>query len=257
LLGLMLAALPLASSACTKTVRWFDDAPYSFKGADGRPTGFDVELARDILRRMGCHPNFVSMPWARALAELEAGRLDILPGSFQDAQRQRYAYFSNPSLQSSNVLYLGPGVAGRYRLSNLNDLLGTDFRLGVQIGVNYGPQFEALRNDPGFHGNQVRVTLRRNAWQMMSIGRLHGMIADEASAPLELAQLGLAGQIKASGVVVSTNTAMFAFSKSSVEPAFVAGFNKALAATFADGTYQQLRARFLPCPSGAKILGCK
>jgi len=259
MVGLLLLVLAHAGDAlaCTKTVRWYDDAPYAFRTAGGKVEGFDVDLAREALRRAGCAMRLVEMPFARALAELEAGRLDILPSTFRSAQRERYAYFSIPTLQSPNVLYLGPGVAEKYPLARLDDMLGTGFRLGVQIGVSYGDKFDALKADPRFQANMVPVTLRRNAWKMMSLGRIDGMIADQASAELEIGQLKLSDELRAGRVVVSTSTAMFAMSKQSNSADFVATVNKALAAMVEDGQYRKIRARYLRCPPGVKVLGCK
>jgi polar amino acid transport system substrate-binding protein len=257
LLGaIAMALLPLHAFACQKTVRWYDDAPYSFRKSDGEISGFNADLAREALRRAGCEARFVEMPWARALAELESGRLDILPGSFRTAQRETYAYFSIPALQSPNVLYLGPQARAGYRLTRLDDMVGTRFRLGVQIGVSYGDKFDTLKANPRFKDNQVPVTLRRNAWKMMELGRIDGMIADEATANLELAQMGLAGKLTPSSVVVSNNTAMVAFSKRTSSPQFVAAFNKALQSMLADGEYRKIRERYLRCPSDIKVLGC-
>lgn len=252
-----IALLPaLSAHACSKTVRWYDDAPFSYRGPDGTIIGFDADLVREVLRRAGCRPVFVQMPWARAMVELEAGRLDILSGTFRNARREAFAHFSIPALQSPNLLYLGPKARSTYQLTKLNDLVGTDFRLGVQIGVSYGEQFDALKADPQFQANQVPVTLRRNAWKMMELGRIDGMIADEASAALELQQLGLASTVKPSGIVVSANTAMVAFSKRTVTPQFVAAFNKALQSMIDDGEYRRTRDRYLPCPGNIKVLGC-
>ena len=242
--------------ACEKKVRWYDDAPYSYRAPDGEVAGFDGDLARAALRRIGCRAVFVNMPWARALIELESGRLDILSSTFRSAEREAFAHFSIPSLQSPNVLYVGPKARVQYRLSKLDDMVGTQFRLGVQIGVSYGDSFETLKADPLFRDNQMPVTLRRNAWKMMERGRLDGMIADEASAQLELGQLGLDGVIKPSGVIVSSNTSSFAFSKRSVSPQFVESFNKALKAMIADGEYRSIRDRYLRCPQEIKVLGC-
>lgn len=252
-----LALLPaLHAQGCSKTVRWYDDEPYSFRQADGKVAGFDIDLMREILRRTGCTAVFVEMPWARALVELEAGRLDILPGSFRSKQRDAYAHFSIPSLQSQNVLYLGPKARAQYHLITLDDIVGTTFRLGVQIGVSYGDKFETLKADPLFKVNQVPVTLRRKAWKMMELGRIDGMIADEASATLELQQLGLADKVKPSGVIVSTTTSMVAFSKRTVSSQFVTSFNKALQTMYADGVYRKIRVRYLPCKQVSKVLGC-
>ncbi len=91
----------------------------------------------------------------------------------------------------------------------------------------------------------------------MEMGRIDGLIADEASAALELKQLGLAHILKPSAVVVSTNTARVAFSKRTVSPQFVMSFNKALQSMIADGQYRKIRERYLSCPANARVLGCQ
>ena len=65
------ASILLSSAAtaqvCVKSVRWFDDAPYSFRGTDGSIKGTSVDLARVAMKQMGCQVKLVEMPWARAL----------------------------------------------------------------------------------------------------------------------------------------------------------------------------------------------
>jgi polar amino acid transport system substrate-binding protein len=259
LLGAVLLALLAAAdcAACTRTVRWFDDPPYSFRQADGQIGGFDADLAREVLRRTGCAIKFVNMPWARALVELESGNLDVLPGTFHSQKRARYAHFSIPIQQTPNVLFLSPAAATKYQPATLAELGGTPFRLGVQIGVSYGEHFEALKATPAFHDNLVPVTLRRNAWRMMQMGRIDGMIADEASAAVELRQLGLEQILLPSNIVVPTDPVMFAFSKASVQPAFVAAFNKQLQDMITSGQYRKLRERYFPCNRVGKAASCR
>ena len=230
--------------ACTKTVRWFDDPPYSFKAADGSVAGVDADIAREALLGLGCQTKFVHMPWARALVELEAGRLDVLPSAFRSAQRERFAHFSAPRQHSPNVLYLSAAGARKYRVTALEDLIGTEFRLGVQIGVSYGERFEVLKVNPGFRARLVPVTLRRNAWQMMRLERLDGLIADRATAMIELQQLGMANLFRASPVIVSTTAAGFAFSKASTAPEFVGMFNRELAKMIASGKVRAINQRY-------------
>ena len=96
--GLLLALIsPFTYAAtCEKTVRWNNDPPYSSRNAQGVVTGFYVELLQKALQKMGCSTKLVEMPWARALIELEAGRLDILPGALKTEERNRFALFSAP-----------------------------------------------------------------------------------------------------------------------------------------------------------------
>lgn len=255
LLGLQMSAASAAD--CIKTVRWYDDAPYAFKGADGEVQGFSSDLIREALVRMGCTARFVEMPWARALMELEAGRLDILPGALKTPERERFAYFSRPTNRSPNVLFVSKAAVDQYRLKNLADMVGTDFRLGAQIGVSYGPEYVALQNNPAFVERLVPVTQRRSAWKMVEAGRLDGMIADEVSGLVELQQLGISPGVVKTKVIVSSDAAMVALSRQSLKRDFADAFDRSLNSMLADGRYKQLWERYMPCPAATEGLGCR
>ncbi|MDP1108561.1 hypothetical protein, partial [Klebsiella pneumoniae] len=85
----------------------------------------------------------------------------------------------------------------------MTDIAATGFRLGVQIGVSYGPDFVALSADPAFVDRLQKLTSRRSLWQMMALRRIDGVIADEATGRYELRELGLTEQIRQTAVVVS------------------------------------------------------
>lgn len=250
--------LPLVVWAdCVKTVRWYDDAPYAFIGADGQPAGISVDLARATLRAMDCEAKFVEMPWARAVIELQAGRLDILPSMLRTPEREKMAYFSRPYNRSPNVLFIRTQVASQYRLKSLAEIIGTPFKLGAQIGVAYGPEYNHLATRADFQERITAITSRRSAWKMMELQRIDGIISDEVSALVELQQLGLSNAVVRSDVVVSEEPARFALAKASHAPDFVARFDKALGGLMADGKYKTILERYLPCAVSTEKLGCK
>lgn len=256
--ALLLGLMPLVAWAdCVKTVRWYNDAPFAFKRDDGQIDGMAIEMARTALKSMGCEVKFVEMPWARALLELQAGRLDILPGTLKSPERAQFAYFSRPTNRSPNVLFINAKTASKYPLKNLSDIVGTQFKLGVQIGVAYGPDYNRLIKTPEFKSRVTTVTSRRNAWKMMDLQRLDGIISDEVSALLELQQLGLSKAAIRSDVVVSDEAAVYAISKASNTPEFVAQFDKALGSMMADGRYKTMVERYFPCKISVEKLGCE
>lgn len=261
--GCLLAGQPAwaqtapSGAPCVKSVRWNDDAPYSFKTPDGQLRGFGIELMREVLKRMGCTARFVEMPWARALVELEAGRLDLLPGALRKPEREQFAYFSRPMNRSPNVLFMHRKAASTYTVNKLADLMGTPFRLGAQIGVAYGPEFNALSSQTDFQARITPLAQRRHGWKMMEIGRLDGQIADEATALLELKQMGLANDIVRTQVVVSSEPALVAFSKAAMDMEFVEAFDKRLGQMLSDGSYRAIRERYLPCSASLEVPACK
>ena len=137
--GLLVSAMVLfadaAALACTKTVRWNDDPPYSMQKPDGEITGIVVEMMKRVLAELGCVVRFEKLPWARALCDLEHGRLDILPGALKTSAREKFARFAGPYSNSPNALFFRKGLENQGSIRHLADLKGLPFRLGVQINV--------------------------------------------------------------------------------------------------------------------------
>lgn len=245
-LTLFLALLPALAPACGKTLRWDDDPPFSMLLPNGEIGGINVDINRLTLERLGCQVTLVKLPWARALKELELGRLDVLPGAFRRPEREVYAYFSGIILQPSrNILFMRKGDPARDGLHGLLDLLGTSFRLGAQVGVSYGESYQQLLANDDFASRVFFNPSRGNLWHMIDKGRLDGIIADENSGLYELEQLGLSKRIGPTAVVVSSDAAEVAFSKRSTTPAFVELYARAMRELVEGGEYQAILQRCL------------
>ena len=246
--ALSLAAFGAAGAECVKTLRWNDDPSFSMRAPDGEVVGIHVDQVRETLRRMGCEVRLVEMPWARALTELQAGRLDIITGAIRTTDREAYAWFAAPGPQSRNVLWVRVDALKTWRFARLDELRQSGFRLGAQIGVRYGEDYDDLMRDPEFAATVRHVSTRRNLWMMASAGRIDGLIADEITGRTELEQMGLQDRIRNSGLVVRHTPAATAFSKKSVDPEFVERFNKANDAMVKDGSLAAIFQRYGATP---------
>jgi polar amino acid transport system substrate-binding protein len=257
--GFLLATIsPFTLAAvCEKTVRWNNDPPYSSRNAQGAVTGFYVELLQNALQKMGCSTKLVEMPWARALVELEAGRLDMLPGALNTEERNRFALFSSPINSSPNVLFMKKSAIEKFKLNSLDDILKTNFRLGAQIDVSYGTSFDDLLKNPRFVKHLSQITNRENGWKMIEIDHIDGLIADEATGLIELQTLNFDSRIVKSKVVTSTDSGTVAFSKKSVNSSFVDNFNIVLKEMIANGEYLRIREKHIPCKVSLRSLACQ
>jgi polar amino acid transport system substrate-binding protein len=249
--------LPAIAGSCVKTVRWAVAPPYSFKDQSGAIRGLHIDLAREALRRMNCETRYLDLPWARALHELEAGRLDILPGSADTHERATIALFSRPTNRARNVVFVRADSEKKYRLSKLADLTGTDFRLAVRHGASYGVEYDALLNQPQFKNRLTFVSSAMTALQMMAAGRVEGLVADELTGILGIQELGLGQVIHQSQLVTSSEADFMAFSRVTTDAAFVQRFNQALLAMQADGSYKKMLETYLPCTISMEKLGCR
>jgi PAS domain S-box-containing protein len=105
-----------------------DYAPYEFLDQDGRPTGFNIELATALSREMGVDISFKLMPWSEVRRMADAGALDLSAMLYSE-KRDRAMDFSMPIAYSAQAVFAGknsprwPGIEG---LKNV--------RLSVQDG---------------------------------------------------------------------------------------------------------------------------
>lgn len=238
--------LPNALPACEKTLRWDDDPPYSMLLPNGEVGGIDVEINRMALAHLGCQMWLIKLPWARALKELEIGRVDMLSGAFRTPEREVYAHFSGQVLTPSrNILFMHRDALARWPVSSLLELGDTAFRLGAQTNVSYGSDYQQLMTRPAFVSRVSFNASRQNLWQMIDKRRIDGLIADEHSAVYELQRLGFDERIKAATVVVSSEAAEVAFSKETTSEAFVQRYADTLRQLMADGSYAQIVHNYL------------
>ncbi len=252
-----IGTLHASASQCVKTVRWNDDRPYAARAPDGEIRGIDADIVREALRRLGCTASFVELPWARALLNLERGKLDVLPNALQTEDRMRFGHFSEPYISSRNVLFVAVHKEARFKLNTLADLIDTDFRLGVQAQATYGPEYDELIANDKFRKRLTFTRAQTNGWEMIKLGRIDGQLADEFTGLAELHELGFSRLIRKSAISLVQSPGRFAFSRQSTEPEFVNRFNQALTDMKADGSYRTLLARYLPCTVDVKALGCK
>jgi polar amino acid transport system substrate-binding protein len=246
LAGLLLIATTASAAACELRMRWNDDPPYLMRDADGRVTGLYADVVGATVRRMGCTLRWVEMPWARALRELEAGRIDILAGGLRLPEREAYAHFLPQHFVSRNRLYVREAVLPRLDgAQRLDEVVTEGLRLGVQLGVVYGPDYARLLEQPAFRALLTQGASRRALWQMLAIGRVDGVIASEASARWELAEAGLQARVRATGIYVSAGEAYVMLSRRSVDAALLQRLREADEALVRDGTHARTVARYL------------
>ncbi|MFB5761641.1 amino acid ABC transporter substrate-binding protein [Paenibacillus medicaginis] len=80
-------------------------APFTFHDAAGNLTGFDVDIAREVSKRIGVEPEFIETQWDGMFAGLDAKRFDVVFNevSINDERKAKYD-FSDPYIVSKAVL---------------------------------------------------------------------------------------------------------------------------------------------------------
>ncbi|GGH32406.1 amino acid ABC transporter substrate-binding protein [Paenibacillus segetis] len=80
-------------------------APFTYHDTDGKLTGFDIEIAREVAKRLGVEPEFIETQWDGIFAGLDANRFDAVFNEvmIRDDRKEKYD-FSDPYIVSRAVL---------------------------------------------------------------------------------------------------------------------------------------------------------
>lgn len=202
-------------------------APFTYHDAAGKLVGFDVEIGREIAKRLGVEAEFLEGKWDGLIAGLDANRYDVVINQvgITDARKAKYD-FSDPYITSKAVLI----VSGKNDdIKSFADLKGK--KSAQSLSSNFGKIAEAngasLVGTDGFD----------QSIQLVLNGRADATINDSLSfydfkkhkPDADVKIVAEEDKADASGVIVRKG-----------EPELVEAINKALTEIKADGTYKKI-----------------
>ncbi|RTL39971.1 MAG: amino acid ABC transporter substrate-binding protein [Burkholderiales bacterium] len=167
-----------ADDAAPLRVGWGDYPPFQIKGPRG-PEGLDVELLELIAHQAGERLRWLRRPWARQLADMTHGELDIICSATPAPEREAIGRFSQAYRQERVALM--SLVDGAPPVSRLAELKGR----GVRIGMIRGAVFpESVRRELQAHELlSVLQSLHANDLTLQALrqGRVDYVIEDPVS----------------------------------------------------------------------------
>jgi len=206
-------------------------APFTFHDTSGQLVGFDVEIGREVAKRLGVEATFVEGKWDGLIAGLAADRYDAVINQVGITEERKARFdFSDPYIVSKAVLIV---KQGNEAIKGFGDLKGK--RAAQSLTSNYGRLAEeAGATLVGTDGFDQSV-------QLVLTGRADATINDNLSfldfkkqkpdAPVVV--VATQGEAAASGIIVQKDN-----------PDLVAAINKALGEMKADGTYEAISQRY-------------
>jgi cystine transport system substrate-binding protein len=205
--------------------------PFTYHDESGKLAGFDVEIGREIAKRLGVEAKFLEGPWDGLIAGLDAGRYDAVINEVGITEARKAKYdFSEPYIASKAVLIVR---SDEQDIKDFSDLKGK--KSAQTLSSNFGKI--ATENGAelvGTNGFDQSIQLVLN-------GRADATINDSLSfldfkkhkpdAPVKI----VAQQENAdfSGIIIRKG-----------EPELLEAINKALADIKADGTYKKISDKY-------------
>ena len=160
------AALPELKVAIDPTYE-----PFTFKTADGKPTGFDVDIATALCEQVKRNCVFVEQVWDSMIPGLQAKKYDVIISSMSITEDRLKAidftdkYYNTPSrvVVKSDVKFSGPASIKGKKIGVLKGSTQEKYAMGElkTVGVKVVP-YEAQ--------DQVYLDIKA--------GRLDGTVAD-------------------------------------------------------------------------------
>lgn len=85
----------------------FDDTfvPMGFKDNNGEIVGFDIDLAKEVSKRIGKQVTFQPIDWSMKESELNSGKIDLIWNGYSiTKERKEKVNFTNPYLDNRQVI---------------------------------------------------------------------------------------------------------------------------------------------------------
>ncbi|MGI3903933.1 MAG: amino acid ABC transporter substrate-binding protein [Janthinobacterium lividum] len=205
--------------------------PFTFHDASGDLTGFDVDLAREVGKRLGVKVAFLEGKWDGLIAGVDAGRYDVVVNEvgITDARKAKYD-FSEPYVVSKAALIVRGDNAAIKDFSDLKgkksaQTLTSNF---ARIAEKYGA--EPIGTD-GFDQSIALVLQRRADATINDSLSFYDFRKHKPDADVKI--VALQGDADQSGILLPKGS-----------PDFVAAVNGALDAIKRDGTYAAISTKY-------------
>lgn len=211
-----------------------DYPPFSFVDAEGRATGFSVELMQAALTAMGRKVDFQTGIWSDVRSRLENGEIDALPLVGRTPERERLFDFTFPYMTLHGAVVVRNDTTG---IRTLDDLRGR------KVAVMKGDNAEEFlrRQDRGI--DILTTPSFEAALADLSAGRYDAVVIQRLVALRLIQETGLAN-LRILNRPIEDFRQDFCFAVREGDRETLALLNEGLALVMADGTYRHLHARW-------------
>ncbi|MHA6532399.1 amino acid ABC transporter substrate-binding protein [Paenibacillus sp. BAC0078] len=206
-------------------------APFTFHDTSGKLTGFDVEIAEEVAKRLGVQPEFFETQWDGLFAGMDAKRFDVIFNevSITDERKVKYA-FSDPYIVSKAVLIVSEKNKDIKSFADLK---------GKKAGQSLTSNLSAIARENG--AEIVAIEGFNQAIDLLTSGRIDATVNDGLSY-LDLKKQRPDVKIKVVDEIAEGSHSAATFLKGNDE--LVKAVNEALSAMKSDGTYLKISEKY-------------
>jgi cystine transport system substrate-binding protein len=206
-------------------------APFTFHDANGKLTGFDVEIAEEISKRLGVEAEFIETQWDGIFAGMDAKRFDVIFNEVSITDERKVKYdFSDPYIVSKAVLVVAEDNEDIKSFADLK---------GKKSGQSLTSNLSDIARENG--AEIVAVEGFNQAIDLLTSGRIDATINDSLSY-LDLLKQKPDVKIKQVDEVEGGSQSAATFLKGNDE--LIEAVNDGLAEMKTDGTYLKISEKY-------------
>jgi ABC-type amino acid transport substrate-binding protein len=219
-------------------------SPYSILGPEG-PTGFDVDIAGEVARRLGLEPRLVPAEGSDPVSSLVGGEVDVVvAGAPITAELEGQVNLSEPYVRVLQAFVVNadarPDLAALQKLAEGDDVAVVEGTTG-QGWATSALKPEAIEVRPYRDVEAAAVALAAGAVDALIVDEVDAMAATDARQSLRIVETVPTGA--GLGIAVDPRNG-----------ALLAAVNRALADMAADGRYDRIYDRYrVALPPGGRI----
>ena len=233
----------VAAPSCDFTLGMDAWEPYQYVTVGNAPAGLDVELVQAVVATMGCQLNVVQGSWLELLELLKGGQVDFVLGASKTAERESFAYFSEPYRKERFQLYVRNEHAS-LPYNDINAFVSAGHKVGVVNEYYYGDEVAALYADETQRDKFVGAIISELNVARLLDEEIDGLLEDSFVGASILRRKGLDKYIQPHSISLGNSDVFVMFSKASVSEQQLQQFNQGLQQLRANGVYNQLMEKY-------------
>ena len=235
----LICALFFSANLCAQGLSIYceDDAPLQFAGADGKLTGFSIEIVKEIQKRVGNKDEIHMVPWARGLANLNNEPNSMLFSMARNAERNQQYQWIGPIAETTYGFYVKADSS--LKITSLEDAK----KVGL-IGVYRGDVRDQFLTRQGFT-NLDRANSNVSSFRKLMLDR-NVMYVDSPMGVKSLAERAGFSLADVRVVYNFMKIQLYIAASKDTDPAVVAKWNRALEVMKKDTTFLNIHKKYLP-----------
>ncbi|MFC0238691.1 transporter substrate-binding domain-containing protein [Fictibacillus phosphorivorans] len=205
--------------------------PFSYRDKKTNEiTGYDVEVAKEVAKRLEMEPKFVATEWKNMFTSLDSKRFDLVANQVTITDERKAKYdFSTPYTVSGGQVIVN---------KDNKDIKGIEDLKGKVVGTTQGSNYAAEAEKAG-----AKTKFYKGAAQVLTdldVNRVDAAMNDQLFILTELKKTDY--NVKAVGEPFNENEMAFAFRKDDKD--LIKDLNKALEEMKNDGTLKKLSEKY-------------